>query len=132
MYRTPSPLIRSVRATGMEDLFEPGVEGAGAEGLGQEVVRARLEDPHLVVLVPLRGQDDDRQGSGLGAGAELGKDAVAVETGKVQVEEDEVGGVLVDPGDRLLPVARLDRAVPLAFEQVAEEAAEEVLVVDDE
>ena len=77
---------------------EPGREGAGPERLGEEVVRAELEDPHLVVLVALRGQHDHRDVRGGRPRAQVRQHAVAVEPGQVEVEDDDVGRRADPPG----------------------------------
>src|SRR6266516_2807688 len=44
--------------------LQPCRQRPGPERLRQKVVRAQLEDPHLVVLVALRGEHDDRDVGG--------------------------------------------------------------------
>src|SRR5256885_12995431 len=62
--------------------LQPCRQRPGPERLRQKVVRAQLEYPHLVVLVALRGEHDDRDIGGRGARAPMGQHAVAIEPGQ--------------------------------------------------
>src|SRR5207249_2316879 len=112
-----------------KDGFEPGRERAGAERLRQEVIGAELEHPHLIILVPFSGEDDDRDGGGGGARPQVRQHSVAVEPGQVQIEHDDVRPYAVDLVERLYSVAGLRNAVAVPLEQVTHHLPQAVLVV---
>ena len=62
-----------------------------AERLCDVVVRAAVQTDDLVVLGVLRGQQNDRNGGGIGQAAQTAKDRDAVLAGQHDVEQDEVG-----------------------------------------
>ena len=67
---------------------EPGKELVHAEGLGDVVVGAGIEGGDLVGLALADAEDDDRHARPT---AEAVDDVDAVEAGKAEVEDDEVG-----------------------------------------
>ena len=52
--------------------------------------------------------------------------------GQHHVEHDEVDVLRVEPGERLVAVARLDDPVAVAFERIGEELLDGLLVVDEQ
>ncbi|KPC70984.1 hypothetical protein ADL26_16605, partial [Thermoactinomyces vulgaris] len=77
------------------------------------------------------GEDED---AGSLAGLEAFEDALAVEAGHLEVEEDDVGAGLGDGAQRLIAVPGLadDGEVGFEFEIAAEAAADHGVVVDEE
>ena len=113
-----------------QDGLDAGDDLVEAERLGDVVVAADGEAGDLVLGVVLRREEQDRRGVA-GAAEALG-DAEAVHVGQHDVEDDQVGLLFEDRGDRLRTVA--DRAHGEAGEAEAggEEVADVRLVVDDE
>jgi len=99
------------------------------ERLRDVVVRAAAQPAHLVELARARGQDQHRHVAQVADPLER---LPAVELGHRDVEHDEVGGLLVQPAQRLEPVRRLRHAVAGSLEQHAHETAYVVLVLHDE
>src|SRR4029077_11936746 len=118
-------------ATSAEDGFEPRGERAGAERLSEKIVRAELEDAHFVVFVALRRQHDDGNVRGRGTRPQVRQHAIAVETGQIQVEHDDVGTHAIDLIERLHAVACFGDDVAVALEQVTHDFAQAVLIVDE-
>jgi hypothetical protein len=75
-------------------------ELAHGERLGDVVVRPELEAEHLVDLLGLRGEHDDRH---RGARAQAAADLEAVHPREHHVEDHEVEGLLAEAGERLRP-----------------------------
>src|SRR4029453_5151430 len=70
-------------------------ESPRPERLGQEVVGTQLEHPHLVVLVTLCRENDDRNGRRSRPRAEVLEHSIPVHAWQVQVEKDDVGVVAI-------------------------------------
>src|SRR5580765_7856212 len=83
-------------ASSTENGFESRGQRARAERLGEKIVRAELEDAHLVVLVAFGRQHDDGNVRGRGARAQMRQHAVAVEPREVQVQYDDVRPHAID------------------------------------
>ena len=64
--------------------------------------------------------------------ADAPEDFDAVQPGHPDVEEDQVGAVAAERGERRLAVGRGLDAEPLALEILAEHVADRLLVVDDQ
>jgi hypothetical protein len=105
------------------------VKAPGREGLHEVVERVHLEGAHRVLAV--RGHEDER---GHPVGADALDDLEAAEAGHLDVEEDEVGGVLDDALDGRGAVFALAEELDVGprAERQAEAVARERLVVDDE
>ena len=82
---------------------------AGEKGFGDVVVRAAFQAADLVVLLAARGQHDDRRRPGFRLAADLAADLDAAGHRQHPVEQDQVGRILVDDDQRLVPVAALRR-----------------------
>ena len=104
-------------------------ELAHREGLGDVVVGAQLQAEHLVDLLGLGGEHDDRHGA---ARADLAADVEAVELGQHHVEHDEVEAVLAQPVERLAAVERGDDVVALLAQRVGEQLLHRQLVVHEQ
>ncbi len=58
--------------------------------------------------------------------------AIAVQSGKIQIEHDDVGSHAIDLIEGLHAVARLGHDVAVTLEQIAHHLAQAVLVVHEE
>src|SRR5690606_32140450 len=86
---TPPARITAQRETSVgEDLFDPGKELLGAEGLGQEVAGAEGGGLLAVGGLALAGEHDDGRVASMGDLAEAGEDLEAVHAGHHDVEQD--------------------------------------------
>ena len=112
-----------------EERPDPGRQLAQAERLGDVVVGAELEPDDLVELGVLGREHDDRHA---GLGPDDPADLDAGQLGEHQVEQDEVGLLGAEAGQRLAPVGRGDDPEALGLERVDERLAQRRLVVDDE
>ena len=101
-----------------------------AEGLRHEVVGARVQQPHLLALLVLDRQDQDRC-RGLPP-ADLLHELEAAEPGHRQVRDDEVELALLESLERLLAVDRGHHLVALPLEGVPNDFADSRLVVRQE
>ena len=113
---------------------EHGLDARGElldrERLRHVVVGPELEPEHLVALVALRRQDDDRD-----AGVVLAHRLAhleAVELGQHQVEEHEIGLLVEGLLDRLLAVLRDVDGVALEAEASLEAEPDRGVVLDDQ
>ena len=103
---------------------------AHAEGLGQVVVGADLERVHLVVLAAARRDHDDRGDDALGTCA-LGH-RPAVEAGKHQIDDGDVGALEAELAESALTVLRpldVETAMP---EVRADRARDHPVVLDQQ
>ena len=100
---------------------------ARAERLGQVVVGARVERPHLVAFLVARRDDEDRARE---PGAQLADDVDAVEVGQAEVEDDEVRPAALGDRERFGRRGRLDDAVAVDAQRDAQEAADLRFVFD--
>ena len=122
-------------AHALQGLFDAGA----VEGL-EEVVDGVYVKGADGVLVISGGEDDlgERMGFAGGAGLAEAEEALdggeAIEAGHLDVEEDEIGVVLLNELDGLNAVAALGEDIDAAdlVEEVAELFASELFVVDDE
>ena len=104
----------------------------GRERLGDIVVGAGVEPAHPVALLAARRQHDDRQVGGRGLAAQLAADLDARHQRQHPVEQDEVGHVLLDRGQRLLAVIGHRDAKARLLEVVAQQFDQRRLVLDDQ
>ncbi len=104
-------------------------ELADRERLRDVVVRAELETEDLVELVVAGGQHDDRDGA---LRAQAPADLEPVHSRQHDVEDDEVDVLLAKAAERLVPIPRLDDAVPIPLEWIREQGLDGVLVVHEE
>src|SRR5262249_51636287 len=104
-------------------------ELADRERLRDVVVGAQLQAEHLVELVVASGEHDDRHSA---LGTQTAADLEPVDPRQHHIEHDEVEGLLVEPTQGLLAVARLDNAVAVALQGIGEQRLDRVLVVDEE
>ena len=100
-----------------------------AERLGHVVVRAGLEADQAVGLVAQGGQHHDRDRP---AGAQPAAHLQAVHAGQHQVEDDQVGRLLGDPAQRLVPVVHALDRMAVADEVPADDVGDGGIVVHDE
>ena len=97
--------------------------------LGNVVVGAELERQHLIDLLVLRRQHDDRHRAEL---ANFLARLDAVEHGQHDVEHDEVGLLALRHRDRAAAVAGRDDGVAAALQIEPQRLQDRGLVVDDE
>ena len=107
---------------------DPGQQLLGDERLGDVVVGAGLQARHDVVAVGLRGDDDDRHPAG---GPHAAHDVQPVDPRQPQVDEQHVRVLVLAEDQRLLAVGRLEDAVPLVLQGVAQHQADLLVVLDD-
>ena len=100
-----------------------------AERLHEVVVCARLKAAHALELVAAGGEHQDRD---VGHVADPLQHVPAVELGHRDVEDDEVGPPRVELAQAVAAVLGLLDLRPAAFEERPHEAADVVVVVDDE
>lgn len=110
--------------------LHPGDEDDVGEGLGEVVVRARVQALGLVVLAVLGGEHQDRHV--VSGGAQGGADPVAVEAGQHDVEDDEVVHALTRPVQSLQAVVDDVHGVSLRGEALGERHGEALLVLHDQ
>ena len=104
-------------------------ELADRERLRDVVVGAELQPEHLVELVVAGGEHHDRHGA---ACAQALADLEPVQPREHHVEDDEIDGLRVEAGERLVAVPRLDDAVAVPLERIGQELLDRLLVVDEQ
>src|SRR3954470_12841743 len=109
--------------------LDPRAELAHGERLGDVVVGAQLEPDHLVDLLRLRGQHDDRHAR---ASAQPPAHLEPVDVGEHEVEHHEVERLLGEARERLLPVRRRDHLVAVALEGEGQQGLDRLLVVHEQ
>jgi hypothetical protein len=109
------------------DRLHAAAELPHREGLGDVVVRAQLEPEHLVELLGLGREHDDRDRA---LRAQLPAHVEAVHLREHHVEHDEVELTLLEALQRLPPGGRGNHFVPLLAERIGEERLDGLLVVD--
>ena len=105
-------------------------ELAHRERLGDVVVGPELEPEHLVDLLRLGGEHDDRDGRALRAQALA--DLEPVHARQHQVEHHEVELLLVEARERLAAVGGLHDLVAVALQREGEQRLDRLLVVDQQ
>src|SRR3954451_1260937 len=109
--------------------LDPRAELAHGERLGDVVVGAQLEPDHLVDLLRLRGQHDDRHAR---ASAQPPAHLEPVDVGEHEVEHHEVERLLGEARERLLPVRRRDHLLVVALQGGGQQRLDRHLVVDEQ
>src|SRR6266550_5181580 len=96
-------VVLQVRGFGgaTEERLDPGQQLLAAEGLHDVVVGARTEDSHLVDLAAPRGEQDYRHVAHV---AQALQRLESIELGHREIEDDDVGGFLVEDAERGAPV----------------------------
>ena len=97
--------------------------------LGDVVVGADLEAEHLVELVGLGGEHDDRHDA---LRADAAADLHAVDVRQHDVEDDEVEVLAREGLEGLVAVARRDDLVALLLEREPQQLVDGLLVVDEQ
>ena len=135
MRRSPSSIGSSTASSWLRERRAPqhrlhaAAELAHRERLGDVVVRAELEAEHLVDLLGLRREHDDRHGA---ARADRAADVEAVHARQHHVEHDEVEVVLAQPVERLPAVERGNDVVALLAQRIGQELLDGLLVVHEQ
>jgi hypothetical protein len=109
---------------------EPGDERHVREGLGDEVVCARIQRLGFVELAVLRGQHQD--GRPVPLLAEGGAQAVAVDPRQHDVEHDRVVRMLASHPEAIGPICGDVGREPLRVQAPAEALGQMLLVLDDQ
>ena len=109
--------------------LDAAAELAHRERLGDVVVGAELEAEHLVDLLGLGRQHDDRHRA---RGAQPPAHLEAVEVGHHHVEHDEVEVALGEALERLDAVGRAHHLVAVLAQRVGEQREDRLLVVDEQ
>jgi hypothetical protein len=112
-----------------QDSLDPGEQLARGVRLGHVVVGADLQSDDLVDLTVLGREHDDRHG---GLQAQRAADIDAGQPREHQVEQDEVGAMVVELGERVGPGLGDPDVIPLLAEEVGERVREGGLVLDEE
>jgi hypothetical protein len=99
------------------------------ERLGDVVVGPHLEPEHLVDLVVLGREHDDRH---LATGAQPATDLDPVDLGKHDVEDHEVEPLLREAVERLAAVLRRDDFIAVLAKRISEQRLHRLLVVDEQ
>ena len=115
---------------GLDRALDEQADDFEVEGLGQVVVGAALHRLDRVRHGRLRGHDDDRRATSIGACARHHIEAARL--GHPDVDEGDVDIAAGEGGERLLSTGRLHDLVALRAERLAEHPADRALVVDDE
>jgi hypothetical protein len=115
---------RHVRAA--QRRLHPRAELAHGERLGDVVVGAQLQPDHLVDLLGLRREHDDRHRA---ARPQAPAHLQPVELGKHHVEHHEVEGLLGEAVQRLAPVPRVHHLVAVLTQRERQERLDRLLVV---
>jgi hypothetical protein len=109
--------------------LHPAAKLAHRERLGDVVVGAHLELEHLVDLVVLRGQHDDRH---LASAPQPPADLDPVELREHDVEHHKVEALRGEAVERLAPVTRRNHLVALLPQGVGEQLLDRMLVVHEQ
>src|SRR4051794_28801550 len=94
--------------------------------------RARFEPGALVLLAPPRRHDDDRHLLPSASPADGAREGVAVHARHLDVGQDEIGGIALEPGGAVEAVDRGHHLVARALEDDPLELADTDGVLDDE
>ena len=98
-----------------QDGVDPGDDLGQREGLGDVVVAAHGEAGQLVLERVARGQEED--GDAHAVGAQAAGDLESVEVGEHDIEDDEVGRILLGLGECLAPRHGLVDGEPLVAQR---------------
>ena len=124
--RTPGRVAPPRRMRARSAREEDGV----GEGLGEEVVGAGVEGLDLVVLAVLGGEHED--GRRVALVPQPPADAVAVQAGQHDVEDDRGVGVLGGVPQRIPPVVRDVDGVALGAEPGPQRFGQPPLILDEQ
>ena len=124
------PVVLGLAADAAQDGVDPGHDLGQGEGLGHVVVAADGEAGHLVLDGVAGGEEEDRDTDAVGP--QPPGDLEAVEVGQHDVEDDEVGRVLLGGGQGQAAVDRLVDAESLVAERGGHGVDDRGLVVDDQ
>jgi hypothetical protein len=102
------------------------------DGLGQEVVSAGFETAHAIGWPVKRGQENDRQMSGVRRGSQPSANLETVHSRHLHVEEDDVASALLADGDRVRAVRRQEHLEIFEAQSRLEQLAVGPDVVDDQ
>ncbi len=123
------PLRLRLAARPAEDRADPGQQFAWVERLGQIIVGAHFQAEHAVDVVALGGQHQDGHGAG---GAQITADGQAVLAGQHQVEDDQIRCEPAHRRTHRLAVPGRLHLESLARKQIADEAGDLLVVLDDQ
>ena len=112
-----------------EDGVDAGDEFSGAEGFDDVVVGAHLEAGEALGLGGACGEHDDGDVGGL---ADAAAHLFAGQFGEHEIEDDEVGGVRFERGERVRAGGRGGDFVAVLFEVEAYDISDRAFVIDDE
>ena len=110
------------------DGLEPGQELDPAEGLGQVVVRSRVEAAHLVSFGT---QSREHENWYVAHVPDALENLPSVQVRQADVEHDDVGVALVELADSVAPFRRLRHCKPFPLEQGPQQLTDIGLVFDD-
>jgi hypothetical protein len=116
-----------LRAT--QDGRHAGGQLVRVEGLGQVVVGTGAQAGDPFRIGPLGRSDEDGHRI---VRAELGEHRLALHGGEHEIEDDEIGGIGLEGGERGDAVAGIGHPVALTLEVEAQERAKLRLVLDDQ
>ena len=120
------------RQLGAHRREDPRLQLAIVDRLGQELVGPGLDEADAILLGMERRHDDDRNVAGVRALLQPPEGLEAVHDRHHHVEQDEIGRIARDAGQRLAAVPRLHRATAQRVELLHQDIAIERLVIDDE
>ena len=131
--RPPRRVALGTRARAALTVTLDGAEQRGdVDGLRYVPVEARRQEPLVVSVHGLCGDGEHGYRGRAGVGPQPAEGLDAVRVGQADVHQDETGTVLDGQLDRFGGGGRLERAVPLRPEEVAEELHVLLVVLDDE
>src|SRR6266516_6742695 len=90
-----------------------------AKGLGEIVIGAQIETPHLILVLPTRGNDDDRDRREL---AHTMTDGEAIYLRHHDNEQEKIGNARLNLFEGLFAIASSDHIVALELEITRDEA----------
>jgi hypothetical protein len=120
-----APLSATARAA--QHGAHTGDQFARRERLGQVVVGAHLQPDHAVDLLSAGGEHEH---VGVGKGAQLATDLQPIESGKHQIEHQQVRVVGPDQLKRLRPIGGLQHSEACLREIALQQLAQSLLVID--
>lgn len=112
-----------------QDGPHPCQQLAGHERFRDVVVGTELERRHHVVRVDLGGHHDDRHRV---RRSDHAHEIETAEAGKLEIDEQQVGPVDLDPFERVFRIARLEDPVVLVLQQEPQHRAHIGVVFDEE
>ena len=119
----------TLRDLAPSDGLQAGQQLDAAERLGEVVVGAGIESPHLVSLGPEGREHEDRHVAHV---PDALQDLPPVQVGEPDVENDDVGVALVELTNAVTPLDGLRDRIALAFEEGSEELPDVRLILNDQ